>query len=86
VLILGEVHTGFVRNSRSLSQIQAAEVLNLVAGERVLRSERPIDFTLSPDLLAGVDCLMPTASRSRVRGVGTVLERAMITGGHALQV
>jgi len=54
-------------------------------GERVRRSERPIAHAVSPDLLTGVDCRLVTSSGARVRGVGTAVSRATITGGHILQ-
>jgi hypothetical protein len=36
-------------------------------------------------MISGVDCGMPTASRSRVRGIGTVAVRGVIAGGRILQ-
>lgn len=60
-------------------------MLCLLVGERVRRSERPIMYAVSPDLLTGVDCRLATSSGARVRGIGTVVSRAAITGGHVLQ-
>jgi hypothetical protein len=85
MLILGEVHTGLLRHSTSLSAPLCQHVLRLVHGEPVRRFERPITHVVSPDLLAGVDCHLPTSSGAKVRGIGTVLHRAALTGGRVLQ-
>ncbi|MGQ0777406.1 MAG: SCO2521 family protein [Pseudonocardiales bacterium] len=85
VLALGEVHTGLLRNHASVTQRITTEVLSLLLGERVRRSERPIVYAVSPDLLTGIDCRLATPSDARVRGIGTAVSRAAITGGHVLQ-
>jgi hypothetical protein len=85
MLTVGEVHTGFLQNSTSLTQILSAQVLALVPGSRVRRSERPIAHAVSPDLLTGIDCRLATSSGARVRGIGTAVSRAAITGGRVLQ-
>jgi hypothetical protein len=85
VLVLGEVHTGFLRNSTSVPSDRAARVLGLAAGERVRRSERPLPYAVSPDRLRGVDCRLVGASGARHRAIGTVVSQAAITGGHVLQ-
>ncbi|HEY8452574.1 MAG TPA: SCO2521 family protein [Natronosporangium sp.] len=85
MLILGEVHTGLLQHSTSLSPPLCRHILELVHGEPARQFERPIAYTVSPDLLAGVDCLLPTDSGAKVRGVGTVIHRAALTGGHVLQ-
>jgi hypothetical protein len=85
MLLLGEVHTGLLQNSTSVSHLCCAELLALILGERVRRSTRPIAHAVSPDILTGVDCQLPSNSRARVRGVGTVASHAAITGGHVLQ-
>jgi hypothetical protein len=85
MLALGEVHTGLLQNSTSLSKIHAVHLLDLVFGERVRESERPIEYAASPERLFGVDCLLASASRTQVRGVGTVSTRTTMTGGHVLQ-
>lgn len=85
MLALGEVHTGFLQNSVGLSVEHTAALLDLLVGEFPRRSERPIAYVVSPDQVAGVDCLLPTRSSSRVRGVGTVVSHAAVTGGHVLQ-
>lgn len=85
MLTLGEVHTGLLQNSTSVPQATSAQLLAIVLGERVRQSTRPIAYAVSPERLTGVDCRLATLSKARVRGVGTVLSRATITGGHVLQ-
>ncbi|MBO4205169.1 SCO2521 family protein [Micromonospora echinofusca] len=85
MLTLGEVHTGLLQNSTSLSLEHTTQLLDLLVGERVRRSERPIAYVVSPDQLTGVDCLLPTGTGSRTRAVGTVVSHATVTGGHVLQ-
>ncbi|MGW4464614.1 SCO2521 family protein [Micromonospora sp. NBC_01796] len=85
MLTVGEVHTGLLQNSTALPLDRTAGLLDLLVGERVRRSERPIAYAVSPDQLSGVDCRLPTASGSRSRGVGTVVSHAAVTGGHVLQ-
>lgn len=85
MLTVGEVHTGLLQNSTSLTQLLSAQLLALVPGARVRRSERPIAHAVSPDLLTGVDCRLATSSGARVRGIGTAASRAAITGGRVLQ-
>lgn len=85
MLTVGEVHTGLVQNSTSLTQLLSAQLLAFVPGARVRRSARPIAHAVSPDLLTGVDCRLATSSGARVRGIGTAVSRAAITGGRVLQ-
>jgi hypothetical protein len=85
MLTFGEVHTGLLQNSTPLRRDATVDVLNLFVGEQVRRSERPMSYAVSPDRLTSVDCLLPTASGKAVRGVGTVVTRASITGGHVAQ-
>jgi hypothetical protein len=85
MLTLGEVHTGLLQHSSSLPADQGSVALALLPGERVRRSERPIDYVASPDTLTGVDCALATRSGTRTRAVGTVISRACLTGGHILQ-
>lgn len=85
MLIIGEVHTGLLQNSAALALDRAAQLLDLLPGENVRRSERPIAYAVSPDQLTGVDCRLPSTAGTRVRGVGTVVSRAAVTGGHVLQ-
>ncbi|GAA1007591.1 hypothetical protein Aple_019010 [Acrocarpospora pleiomorpha] len=85
MLIMGEVRTGLLQNSAEIEERDHQAVLGLLAGERVRMSRRPIVYAVSPDLLTGVDCRLPSASRARIRGVGTVVSRSSITGGRVLQ-
>ncbi|WP_405394228.1 SCO2521 family protein [Microbispora hainanensis] len=82
---MGEVHTGLLQNSGEISESTCRQVLGLMAGETVVVSRRPIPHALSPGRLTGVDCTLPSASRSRIRGVGTVVSRCAVTGGRVAQ-
>jgi hypothetical protein len=84
LVTMGEVHTGLLHHSSAVSAAMAARLLDVVLGERVRRSDRPISYVLSPSWPTGVDCLLPAAG-AKIRGVGTVVSRAAITGGHVLQ-
>ncbi|MDR7273839.1 SCO2521 family protein [Catenuloplanes atrovinosus] len=85
MLILGEIHTGLLRHSAPVTTGLARELLDLVAGETVRVSERPISCVWSPDLTTGVDCGLTGASGGTGRAVGTVRHRAVITGGRVVQ-
>jgi hypothetical protein len=85
MLIVGEIHTGLLQNSVALPLPTCGRALALVHGERVRQFERPIAHAVSPDMLTGVDCRVATASGVKVRGIGTAISRATITGGHVLQ-
>ncbi|HZN75283.1 MAG TPA: SCO2521 family protein [Micromonosporaceae bacterium] len=85
MLIVGEIHTGLLQNSVALPLPTCERALGLVHGERVRQFERPIAHAVSPDLLTGVDCRIATSTGLKVRGIGTAVSRATITGGHVLQ-
>ena len=85
MLVIGEVRTCLLQNSTAATRTEVAELLRLAPGERVRTSERPVARAVSPDVLNGVDCLVPARSGTRVRGVGTVTGRAVVTGGRVLQ-
>lgn len=86
VLIVGEIHTGLLRGRGPMSASDAALLVDLVAGEPVLRLDRPRAYVRSPERPVGVDCPLGTAASSRqVRGIGTVLQRAAVAGGHVVQ-
>ncbi|MDX6363302.1 MAG: hypothetical protein QOC85_2312, partial [Streptomyces sp.] len=76
VLACGEVRTCLLPSLQPLDARAAAQLLRLRADERVLVSERPNLYALSPDTLTGVDCPLPTANSAKVRAVGTVAARA----------
>ena len=82
---VGEIRTGLLRHSGSLPKAAVAELIDLVPGEPVRQSERPIAHALSADVANGVDCLIPAGSGARVRAVGTVLTHAAVVGGRVLQ-
>jgi hypothetical protein len=84
-IAVGEIRTGLLRHSGSLPKSSVAELIDLVPGERVRQSERPIAHALSADVANGVDCLIPAGTGSRVRAVGTVLTHAAVVGGRVLQ-
>jgi hypothetical protein len=85
IAIMGEVHTGLLHHSSAISSDSTERLLRFAEGERVLRSQRPIRYAVSPELLTGVDCRLPSSSGAAVRGVGTVASRAAITGGRLVQ-
>lgn len=85
MLVFGEVRTGLLQHSVPLPPSRSAHVLGLVCGERPRQSERPIAYAVSPDILTGIDCDLPTGSGAGVAGIGTVVSRASLTGGHVLQ-
>jgi hypothetical protein len=85
LVTMGEVHTGLLHHSAAISQAMATRLLDVVLGERVRRSDRPISSVFSPPQLTGVDCQLPASSGARVRGVGTAVSRVTITGGHVVQ-
>ncbi|MFC6086480.1 SCO2521 family protein [Sphaerisporangium aureirubrum] len=85
MLVMGEVHTVLLQNSGELPESDCEKILALLAGERVRLSRRPVAHAVSPETLTGVDCRLPSASRARVRGVGTVVTRCAVTGGRVAQ-
>lgn len=85
MLIVGEVHTNVLRERDPVTTDHAQHLLDLVPGEPVLVSERPMSYARSPQRLVGVACPVAAGTARRVRGVGTVLQRSMIIGGHVLQ-
>lgn len=85
VLACGEVRTCLLPSFQSLDGRAAAQLLRLRADERVRVSERPNLYALSPEVLTGVDCRLPTSNGAKVRAVGTVATRAALTEGRVLQ-
>jgi hypothetical protein len=83
--IVGEVHTELLHHSIAISSDSTERLLRFAEGERVLRSQRPVRYAVSPQVLTGVDCRLPTSSGAAVRGVGTVVSRAAITEGRLVQ-
>ncbi|MFF5982658.1 SCO2521 family protein [Streptomyces olindensis] len=85
VLACGEVRTCLLPCLQPLDIRAAAHLLRLRPDERVRTSERPNLHALSPDLLTGVDCRLPTSNGAKTRVVGTVAARAALTEGRVLQ-
>ncbi|WP_033284647.1 SCO2521 family protein [Streptomyces sp. NRRL F-525] len=85
VLACGEVRTGLLPSFQALDGRAAAQLLRLRADEHVRVSERPNLYALSPEVLTGVDCRLPTSNGAKVRAVGTVAARAALTEGRVLQ-
>jgi len=81
----GEIRTGLLRHSATLTKASTAQLLDLVPGEPPRSRQRPIQHVLSPNVATGVDCQVSAANGMRVRAVGTVLTHAAITGGRILQ-
>jgi hypothetical protein len=85
MLVIGEVRTCLLQNTAATSLTDVAELLRLEPGERVRTSERPVAYAVSPARLTGMDCQLPSASGTRLRGVGTATARTTVTGGRILQ-
>jgi hypothetical protein len=85
VLTMGEVHTGLLQHSVAVSGDFVHQLLTPARGLRVRRADRPIAYALSPDHITGVDCELATTNGAKVRGVGTVVSRVALTGGHVVQ-
>ncbi|WP_327690974.1 MULTISPECIES: SCO2521 family protein [unclassified Streptomyces] len=85
VLACGEVRTCLLPSFQALEGRAAAQLLRLRADEHVRVSERPNLYVLSPEVLTGVDCRLPTSNGVKVRAVGTVAARAALTEGRLLQ-
>lgn len=85
VLACGEVRTCLLPSFQALDGRAAAQLLRLRADEHVRVSERPNLYALSPEVLTGVDCRLPTSNGAKVRAVGTVATRVALTEGRLLQ-
>ncbi|MGW1541358.1 SCO2521 family protein [Streptomyces sp. NPDC002309] len=85
VLICGEVRTCLLPTRDAVDERAAVQLLRLRADERVRVSRHPNRRAVSPDVLTGVDCRLPTAKGARTRAVGTVTARAALTEGRVLQ-
>ncbi|MCX4762033.1 SCO2521 family protein [Streptomyces sp. NBC_01275] len=85
VLACGEVRTCLLPTRDAVDERAAEQLLRLRADERVRLSRRPNRHAVSPDVLTGVDCRLPTATGTRIRAVGTVTARAGLVEGRVLQ-
>ncbi|WP_405747125.1 SCO2521 family protein [Streptomyces canus] len=81
----GEVRTCLLPTRHAVNGQVAEVLLRLRPDERVSVSQRPSLYAVSPDVLTGVDCRLPTANKVKVRAVGTVATRAVLTEGRVLQ-
>lgn len=84
LLVLGEIHSGVLQNSRPITPESADEMLSLITDHPVRSWERPIRHAASGQVLTGVDCTLPTTGSAR-RVIGTVGTELSITGGRLLQ-
>lgn len=84
-LMCGEVRTCLLPSREAVDGRVAERLLRLRPDERVRLSRRPNPHAVSPDVLTGVDCRLPTANGAHVRAVGTVAARAALTEGRVLQ-
>jgi hypothetical protein len=85
MVILGEIRTCLLHNSRPLPKAAVSELLGLKPGKRVRVTDRPVNLSVSPTLTVGVDCRLASEPFAKARGIGTVVSRAMVTGGVVLQ-
>ncbi|MFD9002195.1 SCO2521 family protein [Streptomyces sp. NPDC059582] len=85
VLACGEVRTCLLPCRDAVSAAVAERLLRLRADEQVSTSKHPNLYVVSPEVLTGVDCRLPTANKAKVRAVGTVAARASLTDGRVLQ-
>lgn len=85
MLIVGEVRTTLLRTSNRLARAAVVELLGLKPGQRVRVTERPVNRSVSPEQLFGVDCRLATEPLTKSRGIGTVAAHAVVTGGLVLQ-
>lgn len=85
VLVCGEVHTCLLPTREAVDERAAVQLLRLRADEQVRLSRHPNRHAVSPDVLTGVDCRLPTATGARSRVVGTVTARAALIEGRVLQ-
>ncbi|WP_328461305.1 SCO2521 family protein [Actinoplanes sp. NBC_00393] len=85
MLAFGEVQTGLLQNSAALSRRGTEQLIATAVDERIRTVERPIGHTSAQARQEGVDCLLPAVSGRQTRGVGTVLTRVAVVGGHVIQ-
>jgi hypothetical protein len=85
MVILGEIRTCLLHNSRPLPTAVVSELLALKPGRRARVTERPVNRSVSPELAMGVDCRLASEPLVKARGVGTVVSHAIVTGGVVLQ-
>jgi hypothetical protein len=84
-LMLGEIRTGLLQNSGPIRSDVAATLLALMPQQMVRQWSRPVRHAASPEVLTGVDCVLPSAINRELRAVGTMATDVRITGGHIVQ-
>jgi hypothetical protein len=82
---IGEVQTVLLQHSTPAGPALVNELLAFTMGAMVKQSARPMHRATSAEQLTGVDCALPTKEGGTTRGVGTVVSRTGITGGHIAQ-
>ncbi|MFI1989235.1 SCO2521 family protein [Actinoplanes sp. NPDC020271] len=85
MLAFGEVQTGLLQHSAAMSRRSVRAVLAFGPDDVVHSIERPIARSVSADRLEGVDCKLPSTTGRQTRGIGTVVSRAVVVGGHVAQ-
>ncbi|MFE0989663.1 SCO2521 family protein [Streptomyces rochei] len=85
VMACGEVRTCLLPARDALGEREAVRLLRMRPDERVRVSRHPNRLVVSPDVLTGVDCRLPTDTGARVRAVGTVSAHALLVEGRVLQ-
>lgn len=87
-VVLGEITTRLLDNSSPLPIGAARQALELVDGRRPTWRTHPVSRVVADGRPVGVDCDLATGEPgkpARVRAIGTVATRAVLTGGHVLQ-
>ncbi|MGV9677583.1 SCO2521 family protein [Nocardia sp. NPDC003482] len=85
-VVLGHIRTCLLPSPNVVDTDAAVELLSAVRqGSPVFSRERPVPLVISADCAEGVDCELPVRSGRTVRGIGTVLTRALVVGGRILQ-
>ncbi|CAO5159460.1 conserved hypothetical protein [Frankia sp. AiPs1] len=84
-VLLGEVRTALLRHSRAVGVETVEELLELAPAATVRLTSRPLARGVSTDVVEGVHCRLPSGSGRRVEGVGTIVSRAVVTGGRIAQ-
>ncbi|MGW5054038.1 SCO2521 family protein [Actinokineospora sp. NPDC004072] len=79
------MRTSLLHNSLPLPRDAVAELLSLHPGRQVTATDRPINRTVSPAAVSGVDCAIASEPRIRARGIGTVAAHAVVVGGLVAQ-
>ncbi|WP_149553013.1 SCO2521 family protein [Streptomyces marokkonensis] len=85
VIACGEVRTCLLPTRDALDERAAVKLLRLRPDERVRVSRHPNRYVVSPEVLTGVDCPLPTDTGARVRAVGTVGSHASLVEGRVIQ-